>query len=96
MLKETETKKTIDFFFTFLSLVAFQLGAPSFLATPPPLATPMCFGAWNAAKQLFFRRKGNNYTVHVCSIVPILQTRMFLILFLKTNVCYTFVAILSR
>ena len=40
MLKETETeKKTIVFFVTFLSLVAFQLGGPGPL--PPPLTTSM-------------------------------------------------------
>ena len=37
MLKETETEETPEFFVTFLSLEAFQLGrapAPSFLVTP--------------------------------------------------------------
>ena len=32
MLKETETKETLGFFVTFLSMVAFQLGG--LLATP--------------------------------------------------------------
>ena len=43
MLKETETKETIVFFGTFLSLVAFQLlwGAPP----PPPLVTLMGYTA---------------------------------------------------
>ena len=37
MLKETETEETPEFFVTFLSFVALQLGrapAPSLLATP--------------------------------------------------------------
>ena len=38
MLKETETEKTIVFFVTFLSLVAFQLVGPR--PPGPPLATP--------------------------------------------------------
>ena len=44
MLNETETKETIVFFGTFLSLVAFQLSgvAPP---PPPPLVTPMGYTA---------------------------------------------------
>ena len=41
MLKETKTDKTIVFFVTFLSLVAFQLGGIRAPCPPPPLATPM-------------------------------------------------------
>ena len=35
MLKETETKETVSFFVTFLSLVVFQLWEPGPLASPP-------------------------------------------------------------
>ena len=34
LLKETKTEKTVVFFVTFLSLVAFQLGGGASLATP--------------------------------------------------------------
>ena len=44
MLKETEADKTIGFFVTFLSLVAFQLGERGALV--PPLATPMPTWRW--------------------------------------------------
>ena len=40
--KKTETKETIVFFVTFLSLVVFQLGGPGPLG--PPLATSMIRG----------------------------------------------------
>ena len=43
MLKNTETNKTIGFFVTFLSLVAFQLEGSR--APYPPLAVPMSRGA---------------------------------------------------
>ena len=39
ILKETETKETVVFFVTFLSLVAFKLGGAGPLG--PALATPM-------------------------------------------------------
>ena len=38
MLKETETKETIVFFVTFLSLVAFQLGGGAGPLGPPGYA----------------------------------------------------------